>query len=237
VGKTVLITGGAKRIGKSIVYKLASSGYNIALHYNKSKKDALKIKNKLKNKYKVICEIFKIDLSNEKQTAKLIKMVLLKFDKIDILINNASIFFRSNIINTDLKLYNMTMNINFKAPFILSRDFAVKLKTGLIINILDTKIEKNNSSYAVYTITKKALKSLTFMCANEFGPHIRVNGIAPGIILAPEGKSDEYLDKMAEKIPLKKKGSLDDINNAVEYLIKNEYITGQIIYIDGGQHL
>ena len=167
----------------------------------------------------------------------IIEKVKNNIEDLSLLINNASIFERFKIKETGTKLFDKTFNINFKTPFILSRDFAKIVKKGDIINIVDTKIAKNNYIYAAYTLSKKSLAEFTKMAANEFGPDIRVNAIAPGLILEPEGKTAAYLDEMAEKIPLKKKGGLEEINNALEFILLNEYITGQILFIDGGQNL
>jgi NAD(P)-dependent dehydrogenase (short-subunit alcohol dehydrogenase family) len=236
MNKAVLITGCAKRIGREIAIRLASSGYDIAIHYNNSINDAKILYNEIK-KFGVDVEIFGYDLSDEKSTEFLINDVYGRFNNLEVLINNASIFIRAKMLDTSIELFNKTVNINLKAPYILSRDFAKIIKKGVIINILDTKISKNNYNYSVYTLTKKALADLTLMSAKEFAPDIRVNGVCPGLILEPEGKDKSYLDELAKNLPLKRKGEPKDIVNAVEFLITNQYITGEILYVDGGERL
>ncbi|MCK4795764.1 MAG: SDR family NAD(P)-dependent oxidoreductase, partial [Spirochaetes bacterium] len=201
---TALITGGAKRIGKNIAIKLATLGYNIALHYNSSYENAKKVKLDIENQG-VICELFKCDLSNENDTLLLIQTVTKKFANLNLLVNNASIFNKAALLDTEIDLFNNTFNINFKAPYILSRDFAKLVDKGHIINIIDTKVSGNSFLYSAYNLSKKSLANFTLMAANELGPNIRVNGISPGLILAPEDKTEKYLNNMAINIPLKKK--------------------------------
>ncbi len=236
LNKAALITGGAKRIGAEIVKKLAKNGYNIALHYNSSYDSAKKIKEEVES-VGVKCILFQCNFYEEKEVLLLIDQVKKEFQELNLLINNASVFIRSKTINTDIKMFNMIFNTNFKAPFILSRDFAKAVKNGNIINIIDTKITKNDFLYSAYTLSKKILEDLTLMTAKEFAPGIRVNGIAPGLILPPIDKKDNYLKKLAKKIPIKKKGEITDIINTLDFLLNNDYITGQIIYVSGGQHL
>lgn len=231
--KSALITGAARRIGREIALKLAKNGYDIAIHYNKSETEAESLKNDLK-KLKVKSNIYQCNLNNEKEVSALIKNVYSDFNNLSLLVNNASIFVRSSILNTKNQLLNKTFNINFKAPYILTREFANICKKGNIINIIDTKITKNGYFYSAYSLSKQALCHLTKQSANELAPDIRVNGICPGLIFPQEG---EDLQKMANKIPLKKAGNINSITAALLFLLKNEYITGQLIYVDGGQHL
>jgi pteridine reductase len=236
VKNTALITGAAVRIGAAIAKHLAKKGYDIALHYNNSKEKALELKDEIK-KIGVECEIFQADFSKEDEVSELIKRVKKEFPNLNLLINNASVFTRKNISETENDFLNSVFSINFKAPFILSRDFYKLCGKGNIINILDTKIKKNDYNYAAYLLTKKSLADLTILSAKEFGPDIKVNAIAPGIILPPENTTDKELDKMTERIPLKKRGTLEDIKHAVNFILENNYLTGEIIYIDGGQRL
>jgi pteridine reductase len=234
--KVALITGAAARIGAGIAVGLSKAGYDIALHYNNSKDEAAEIKNKIEG-FGSKCELFNFDFSNPDKNISLIKVVFDSFSRIDLLVNNASIFIKSKIIETDTELFDKTFNINLKTPFFLIKEFARICKKGNIINILDAKISKNEFNYSIYVLTKKCLADLTLLSAKEFGPEIRVNGISPGIILPPKGEGEEYLLKKISKLPLARKGEIADINQAIDFIIKNEYLTGQIIYIDGGEHL
>jgi len=234
--KAALVTGGAKRIGREIALKLASKGYCLALTYNSSLKEAEKTARAIA-KLDVKCELFRVDLARERDLFGLIPAVLEKLPYLNLLINNASVFEYGSIRETSPELFDKHIATNIKAPYFLSRDFSNNVKEGQIINILDTRITSDRSTYAAYSISKKMLAEFTRMAAREFAPKIRVNAIAPGLILPPEGKSEKYLDELAENIPMRRKGSTESITGAAAFLEENNYITGQIIFCDGGEHL
>jgi len=233
---TALVTGGAKRMGRSLCITLATRGYNIALHYHSSKKEAEKTCAMI-NPLGVACELFACDLSNETETACLIYDVKKRFNDLNLLINNASIFKKSNFKRSPIGSLNQHFAINLKAPFILSKDFAMLCDQGHIINMLDASLEKNQKKYFAYTLSKKALYDLTQRSARELAPKIRVNGIAPGFILPPENAKKDFLNQRLKSIPLRKQGELLQITHSLEFLLDNRYLTGQIIYNDGGEHL
>ncbi len=216
--------------------ELASLGFNIALHYNHSKGEAQTVAAKIRQK-DVECELFSCNLSDENQTLHLVSKVFKKFSDLNLLVNSASIFERSEFAVEDLKLFNDHFAINLKAPFILSCEFFRLCKKGQIINLLDTNIVKNKTSHVAYLLSKKSLAGMTKLAAIEFAPDIRVNGIAPGLILPAKGDTAESLDRMAQNIPLKRKGGLSTITQSVRFLIENDYLTGQFIFNDGGEHL
>ena len=236
--KTVLITGSAKRLGKEMAIHLAKQGWNIAIHFHSSENLAISLKKKLSNDFpESKFELFKADLSDSNQVERLIPEVLEKMGKLDLLINNASVFDPGFIGETSPDFLDRQMNINFKTPFVLIRNFAQHVKKGAIINIVDTRISKNKSNYAAYSLSKKALWELTKMAALEFAPGIRVNAIAPGLTLPPEGKDESYLQKLAENIPMKKPGGVEPILQNLDYIIGNDYLTGQLLFADGGENL
>jgi len=238
IKKTVLITGAVKRIGKFISLFLAQKGFNIAIHYNLSKKEAIDLQANLQKKYtEQKFEIFQCDLSNPKDCNGLINKVLLNFDSIDILVNNASVFEPGVIRETSIKLLHNQMNVNLLAPFILSRDYAVNCNEGLIVNLLDTRISAYSNSHAAYSLSKVAFSHLTKMAALEFAPNIRVNGIAPGAILPPEDQGKEYLLNLAKKTPMQVPGGIEPVLQSMNYIIKNTNLTGQILFCDGGEQL
>ncbi len=234
--KSALVTGGAKRIGKDIALFLAKSGYDIALHYNTSEREARLAKREIE-KVGQKCVLFQCDFNSLNEPSKLIKKVTKLFPGFCLLINNASVFEEKLFLNTDIKHLEKNFNVNFKAPFILSRDFAKLCKKGLIINILDTNIMRKNSKFFAYNLSKKTLFNFTQMAAYELGPNIRVNAIAPGPILPPFGKDDGYLKLKVKKIPLKQKGNTKFITQALDFLIENNFVTGECIFVDGGKHL
>jgi pteridine reductase len=236
--KTALITGAAKRVGKVLAVHLAGKGWNLALHYHSSEAEALHFRNELANSFpEQQFELFKANLSKTHEVEQLIPEVIRKMFNIDLLINNASVFEPAPLLETSTDFFDQQMNVNFRAPFILTRDFASSIGTGVIINFVDTRVVNNKSNFAAYSLSKKALWELTKMAAFEFGPVIRVNAIAPGLTLPPEDKDDNYLSKLAEKIPMKRPGGLDPILKSLDYILENDYLTGQLLFCDGGENL
>lgn len=235
---TAFITGAAKRLGKAMSLHLAGQGWNIAIHYNSSEGEAVKFQDELKASFpNQQFEIFRADLNNVNEVETLIQQVVQAMGNIDLLINNASLFERGNLTSTETGFLDRQMNVNFKAPFILTRDFARLVKKGLIINFVDTRIVNNKSNFAAYSLSKKAVWEMTKMAALELGPTIRVNAIAPGLTLAPAGKDDDFLWKLAANIAMKRPGGVSPIMKSLDYIIDNDYLTGQLIFCDGGENL
>ena len=231
-----IVTGGAKRIGRTIALMLARRGYDIILHYNASIDEAERTAKEIEASGRR-CFLLSANFDDMTQVLTFIPNAFQISNNCHLLVNSASIFDRARLLETDEDLFDRHFNINFKTPFFLSRDFARLYKQGQIINVLDTKISKNMISYFVYTLTKKALFEFTKMAAKELAPNIRVNGIGPGLILPPPGQDESYLDEKSKSIPLKRKGDLESIGSAISFLIDNHYITGECIFIDGGEHL
>lgn len=228
MSKAALVTGGAIRIGKAIALGLAKEGYDIALHYNHSEKEALKTQKLIQN-YGVICKLYSANFLVSKQTQSLLSQVTNDFKHLHVLINNASLYAKGQSIENE--------SINFRAPAILSKEFARTCKKGHIINILDSNITKNLSNYPEYLASKKALASFTQKAALMWAPNIQVNGIAPGVILPPSCKTRDYLLRRIQRIPLKRKGHVRYIVQAITFLLSNPFITGDILFVDGGEHL
>jgi NAD(P)-dependent dehydrogenase (short-subunit alcohol dehydrogenase family) len=233
---TALVTGAAKRIGKAICLSLSSQGFNIALHYNHSSGEAKKLSEEIRSKGGR-CQSFCCDLSDQQRTKQLISDVLEKFSDLNVLINNASIFEPSTIANSKAGPSRQDFAVNFDAPFILTSQFAKKRKKGHIINILDTHIVNNSTHHSTYLLSKKALLELTRLSAVELAPNIRVNAISPGLILPTKHSNSDYFKRLSKHIPLQKKGNVGQIAQTVLFLLSNPYITGQNIFVDGGEHL
>lgn len=234
--KTALITGAAKRIGRAIALTLADQGYNIALHYNQSADDALQLAETIKAK-NVQCNTYQCDLNDTQSVSSLISEVCRDFTLIDLLINNASIFQKDSIRKLNLTRLQENIQVHYIAPYILTNAFANQTKEGHIINILDRHVTKGKTEFASYLISKKALSGLTEVAAAELAPGIRVNAIAPGFILKPQDADQNYIEERINQIPLQKIGDVDDIANAVAFLEETAYITGQTLFVDGGEHL
>ena len=236
--KKIIITGGATRIGAAIAESLASYDTEISIHYNKSKSAASKLKNKLEKLGSKIY-LLKADLNNFNQTQSLLKVAYKKMKGVDCLINNASIFENDNLQNFSEKSFTKHININLKAPAILTQNFKKILKKseGCIINIIDQRVEKLTPFFFSYTLSKSSLVTLTKTSAMKLAPNIRVNAISPGPTLKNSRQSEKHFKKQWKSIPLKKKVDLKNICDGVKFLIKNNNITGEIINIDSGQRL
>ena len=232
----VLITGGAKRLGQVMAMHLAKQGYAIALHYSASKISAVKTQQAIL-KLKVPCELFQADLADEKQAVRLVGDVVKRFAGLNLLINSASIFIPNRFGAQNLTLFKAHWNINYKAPYLLSCEFVRLVKKGQIVNFIDTNVTQYASLHQDYLMTKKALAEFTKMSSVAWGPHIRVNGISPGMILAPVNNQPDDRRKRALRIPLQKVGDPRYVLQVLQLLLDNEYLTGQIIAVDGGEAL
>ncbi len=222
-GKKVLITGGAKRVGKMFVKKFQQLGADVVVHYNNSEDEAKLLSN----------QTVKFDLSDPANLPNIFKEI----GPIDILINNASAFNKDRLLNSTYNKVLKEISVNFFSPFEIIRQFALQDKEGVILNILDRRIKANDISCVPYSLSKKALAELTYSSAIELAPKIRVNAVAPGPILAPDNvKVSDYVEKSGN-IPLLKNPDPNDLINAGIHLIENNSVTGQVIYVDGGQHL
>ena len=236
--KKIIITGGATRIGAAIAKSLAGYNTKIVIHFNNSKKSAFKLKKELEQ---LGAETFllKADLNNFKQTNGLIKTAHKKMKGLDCLINNASIFENDNLENFSEKSFTKHININLKAPAILTQNFnkLMRDKEGCVVNIIDQRVEKLTPFFFSYTLSKSSLAILTKTSAMKLAPNIRVNGISPGPTLKNKRQSESHFKKQWKSIILRKKVDLENICNGVKFLIESKSITGEIINIDGGQRL
>lgn len=237
--KSVIITGGARRVGAAMAQYFARKNFDIALHYNNSRNEAIALQKTIQ-KTGVACEIFSHDLGDSKGLAKLIDTIHAKIPHCNTLINNASIFERCGFLETDEALFDRQFAINFKAPFFLTQAFAQKFGKNPganVINILDTDIAQNQVSHFAYLLSKKTLADFTKMAAVTLGPNLRVNGVCPGSMIPSPENYEGYDEKIRQIIPLKKHPTLDELSEAAFWLSGQPGITGQIINIDGGKHV
>ena len=234
--RTVLITGAGKRIGRSIALRLAAAGFHIVVHANHSGLEAESTADAVR-RLNVNSWVFTADLSDPIQTEDLMARAIETAGTIDCLVNNASRFKPASLNVFTLDDLMQNVRINAFAPLVLARALAKQNRHGAIVNLLDSRITVYDKAHSSYHLSKRMLMSLTKMMALEFAPGIRVNGVAPGPILPPSGKDEAYLEKLASQNPLKRIGSAEDVAEAVLFLLKNEFVTGQILYIDGGYHM
>ena len=239
MSKTAIVTGGSRGIGASIVNNLVRKGYNVVLNYNKSEEIAKKMQEEFTNLGKTV-EIFKADVSKREEATKLVKFTLEKFGKIDILINNAGISQTKLFTDiTDEDWQNM-IGTNLNSVFYMSQEVSKNMihnKKGCIINISSIWGLVGSSCEVHYSVAKAGVDAMTKALAKELGPSgIRVNSIAPGIIDTDMNKylTDKEIVEIEEEIPLGKIGKVEDISKCVNWLIEDEYTTGQVISINGG---
>ena len=236
--KKIVITGSATRIGAAIAKSLANYDVKITLHYNKSSKEVKKLKTELEN---FGSEVFliKTDLSKITQTKKIIPFAYKKMKGLDCLINNASIFEKDDLSNFNEKSFNNHLNVNLRAPSILTQDFKKYLKSnkGNIVNIIDQRIFKLTPYFFSYTLSKTGLQTLTKTSAMALSPNIRVNGIAPGPTIKNKRQSESHFKKQWKSLILKYKVDPKNICETVKYFVYNDNVTGQIISVDSGQSL
>ena len=233
---TALITGGARRIGRAIALSLSDSGWNIVLHYGSSEKEAEEVCRTIRKKG-VGCERLDGDLGLIEDVQRLIPEAKRSFPDLSLLINSASIFERIDFFDTDPDTLLRFWCVNFQAPFFLTQAFSRLCERGHIINILDTKINRNSVKYFPYALSKKSLEDFTRMAAEALGPDFRVNGISPGLILPSQNMSESDFQKMGDRLPLRMTGDPDFIIKTVHFLLENTFITGEVINVDGGEHL
>ena len=232
-----LITGGSDRIGKAVAIHLAKEGYHLVLHYNSAKEKAENLQMHIESTYKVKVELLQINFLKENDFDRIFEDFKRKSIAIEVLVNCASDFIPSSFNERGSELFDKEMTINLKIPYLLTKAFARVFGKGNIINFVDTKVAKNKTVHLDYILSKKLLKDFTKISAVELAPNIRVNAIAPGLILPPEGKDESYLLNLAKDIPLKTIGNLDEILKAFQFILDSYFFTGQILYIDGGEHL
>ena len=235
-GKTALVTGAAKRIGHEIAIALAKEGVNVVAHYRASADEAIALCTELADRG-VKAWPLKADLAKPEECEGLIARAREIAGRLDLLINSASVFLPGTLEEMQLKDLTRHMQVNAWAPFVLSREFARTAGRGKIVNLLDTRVGGYDWSHAAYILSKHALWVLTKMTAVAFAPDITVNGVAPGLILPPPGEDDSYLDRLTHTVPLKRHGEPADVAQAVIYLLKSDFVTGEVIRVDGGRHL
>ena len=244
-----LITGSAQRIGAEIARKLHHNNYRVIIHCNHSLSAANNIVDKLNQSRANSAFVISSDLSQAEGCAELIDKATNTqgpfAGRLDALINNASAFFPTDINESDesinLQNWSTLFDTNLRAPFLLAQQCsaALKLTSGSIINITDIHGQRPLSGYSIYSMTKAGLISMTQSLAKELAPKIRVNGVSPGAILWPEAEIDDIdkQQKVLNKIPLKRMGAPENIAHTVLFLLQNDYISGQIINVDGGRSL
>lgn len=237
--KVALITGASKRIGKELIKYFHGLHYNVIIHYRESQEAALRLQEECLRDRPHSAVTLRADFNEIHSLSDFIKNSYQAFGRLDVLINNASQFMPTPLGKTDLAQWQNLMISNLTAPYFLSQAIYPYLKDtkGCIVNLTDINAEHPLPNYSVYCAAKAGLNNLTQSLALEMAPDVRVNALALGPILWPEGLSemnDSQKKRIIDFFPLKRKGNLEDVTHAVSFLIENTFMTGQIITVDGG---
>ncbi|MBO6806160.1 SDR family oxidoreductase [Thalassospira sp.] len=237
--KTALITGAAKRIGRALSLDLARQGYDIALHCNSSKSDAETLAAEIRDLGRRAC-VVSADLTNEEDTHRLVADAVKQLGPIGVLINNASTFEFDDVGSATRDSWDLHMETNLRAPFVLSQQFARHLPDdckGAILNLIDQRVWNLTPHFMTYTLSKAGLWTLTQTLSLALAPKIRVNAIGPGPALPSSRQTQEDFDAQCAKTPLKIGTNPQEICDAVRFFLAAPAITGQMLALDGGQHL
>jgi pteridine reductase len=235
--RLALVTGGAKRVGRAIVEKLAASGFEIAFTYNRSESEALALQGQLGGKTLAIG----VDLFDPAAAAMEIhSRVQERFGRLDVLVNNASAYLPGRLHETDLQLTRKLYAVHVESPLMICQKFESMLRQsrGHVINMVDLLAEKPWPEYLAYCASKAALANLTLGLARELAPEVTVNGIAPGVVEWPKNAPEEMKANYLKRVPLNRSGTPADVANLVQFLVTDgSYISGQIIRLDGGRSI
>jgi pteridine reductase len=239
-GKVALVTGSAHRVGKAIALEFARRGVHQVVHYNSSETEALQTFDEI-TALGVEAIRIKADQSDPTQVTMLFAAIQAKFGRLDILVNSASIFQEADLLTLSYEDWQRTLAINVTGPFLCTKQASRLMRAngqgGVIINISDNSGLKGWPSYPGHSVSKAGLLMLTKVAARSLAPDIRVNAIIPGMVLQPPGYDDAQWEQNAQRTPIKRPGSAEDIARAVAYLAEEDFVTGTVLTVDGGEAL
>src|ERR1700690_2752627 len=237
--KTVLITGAAKRLGRAIALDLARNGWDIALHYNSSEQAARETASLIRDAGRRV-SLLVADLAQEAEVAALVGRANTELGPLSALVNSASIFENDDWQSASRNSWDHHMEVNLRAPFVLSQHFAGQLPagaSGAIVNIIDQRVLKPTPQFVSYSLSKAGLYWLNTTLAQALGPRIRVNAVAPGPTIINARQSESDFRRQREATPLGGGAEPQDVCDAVRFLLGAKSVTGEMIAVDGGQHL
>jgi len=238
-GKVALVTGGAKRVGRSIALALAERGAEVVLHYRGSDREVQSVLARIKGAGGRPVAV-QGDVSVAADVDRIVETAMQAFGRIEILVNNAAIFYRTPFEELTEEDWDRFLDVNLKGPFLLCRKVGaimLRQRRGKVVNLADIAGQKVWVEYIPYSVSKAGVIALTIGLAKALAPHVQVNAIAPGTVLLPEGTIPEEEERAVGRVPLRRLGSPEDIARAVVYLVENDFITGEVLRVDGGQHL
>jgi len=237
--KTILITGAARRIGRALALDLGRAGWRVAVHYNRSQEEAEEVVDAIHAAGSLAVAI-RADLSQEEDVQTIIPTAVEALGPLDALINNASLFENDTAMTATRSSWDAHMETNLRAPFVLTQHFAAQLPAetpGCVINLLDQRVWNLTPYFTTYTLSKAGLWALTQTLALALAPSIRVNAIGPGPALPSSRQTQPQFDEQCARMPLGRGTTPEEICAAVRFLLASPSITGQMIALDGGQHL
>jgi NAD(P)-dependent dehydrogenase (short-subunit alcohol dehydrogenase family) len=237
--KTVLVTGAAKRLGRAIALDLARAGWDVAIHYNSAEREARMTAEDARISHGKVA-LLKADLSREEDMRALVGRAVAELGPLTALINSASVFENDNVLNADRESWDRHIETNLRAPFVLSQEFAKQLPRamhGSIVNLIDQRVLKPTPQFVSYSLSKAGLHWLNTTLAQALAPRIRVNAVAPGPTIRNERQSEADFSRQREATLLGGGAEPQDVCEAVRYLLEAKAVTGQMIALDGGQHL
>jgi pteridine reductase len=236
-GKVALVTGGARRVGKAIALALAEDGADVAIHFAGSGSEAEETLAELK-KHGSNSHSFQADLRSAAAPAELVARVADTMNGLDVVINSAAVMLRTPLGQVTVEEWDDIMSLNLRAPFFIAQEAANVLpEGGCIVNIADLAAFETWTGYIPHGISKAGVVQMTRALAHALGPRIRVNAVAPGVVLLPEGWADDSAERLARTTPLRRNGSPADVVHAVRYLLSADFVTGQTIVVDGGRQV
>lgn len=238
-GKTAIVTGGAQRIGRALVLALAGAGCDLVLHYNRSAEAAQRTTREAEA-LGVRVVVRQANLAEAGGAAELVDLSATDLAPAQILVNSAAMFSKDTLLDVSLDDWSKTFRVNVRAPFLLTQAFARTLPQdleGAVINMTDWRTARPYPDHFSYSVAKGALDAFTRAAAISLAPRIRVNSIALGAMLPPPGQDDTYLKALADSLPLQRPGGTQVIADTLLYVLRNDFITGEIIRLDGGAHL
>jgi NAD(P)-dependent dehydrogenase (short-subunit alcohol dehydrogenase family) len=232
-----LVTGGARRIGRAITLALADTGTDVIVHYRSSQQAAQETVARAEKLGVEACTV-QANLADDEQRATLLDEAETQLGRPpNVLVNNASSFPETTLAEADKAEFEAMMNLHAWAPLELTRRLAERVDEAAVVNLLDTRVATHDPDHVPYILSKKTLKDVTETLATELAPSVRVNAVAPGAILPPEGAGEDLMQRIAEQTPLARTGNPEEVARAVTYLVEARFVTGQTIFVDGGRHI
>jgi pteridine reductase len=237
-GRVALVTGGAHRVGRALSVALADAGMRVAINYNSASAEADALVKELTARG-LECRAYKADLTNANTPASLVASVARDFGGLDVLVNSAAVMHRTPVGEVSVEEWDSMFALNLRAPFFLAQAALPWLKAakGCVVNLADLAAFETWPEYVPHGISKAGVVQMTRALARAFAPDVRVNAIAPGAVLLPDNWDDATRAHFASTTPLRRIGSPDDVVEAMLYLLRADYVTGDTLLVDGGRHV